>query len=310
MSFSGTVKEELSHTVPNTRHCRIAELAVFLLFFGELKKTPMGRPYLVIRTENLPAARKCFTLIRKTFKMDVKIRRGKRAFSLVLPPGEDSLKVLSAVRLAGRLTEDGAEKEALNRLLIQELCCKRAFIRGMFLACGSLSDPQKSYHMEFVCEEASLAQQVVSALAAFEVEAKITLRKNSFIVYLKEGDALVEVLNIMGAFVSMMEMENVRILRGFRGSVNRQVNCETANIRKTVSAAVGQMDDIRYLQQTIGLDALPDGLREIAEIRLENPEATLKELGDSLNPPVGKSGVNHRLRKIKELAENIREERK
>ena len=310
MSFSGSVKEELSRTMPNTRHCRIAELAVLLLFFGSLKKTPMGRPYLVIRTENLPAARKCFTLIRKTFKMDVEISRRKRMFSLAVPGEEDSLKLLSAARLAGRMDENGARKEALNRLLIQEPCCKRAFLRGMFLACGTVSDPQKSYHLEFACEEESLARQVCEALAAFEVEAKVSTRRSTRIVYLKEGDALAEALNIMGAVVSMMELENVRILRGYRGSINRQVNCEAANIRKTVSAAVGQTDDIVFLQQTVGLESLPDGLREIAELRLENPDDTLKELGSRLNPPVGKSGVNHRLRKIKELAEQIREERK
>ncbi|WP_320977374.1 DNA-binding protein WhiA, partial [Enterocloster asparagiformis] len=126
-------------------------------------------------------------------------------------------------------------------------------------------------------------------------------------VYIKEGSQIVDILNVMEAPVALMELENIRIVKEMRNSVNRQVNCETANINKTVSAAVKQMDDIRYIQAVIGLDGLPDNLREMALVRLERPDATLKELGEALNPPVGKSGVNHRLRKLGILADDLRE---
>ena len=141
------------------------------------------------------------------------------------------------------------------------------------------------------------------------IEAKIVLRKKYFVVYIKEGSQIVDILNVMEAPVALMELENIRILKEMRGSVNRQVNCETANINKTVSAAVKQMEDIIYIRDTAGFDSLPDNLREIAELRLARPEATLKELGEALDPPVGNPGVNHRLRKLGNMAERLRQER-
>ena len=140
------------------------------------------------------------------------------------------------------------------------------------------------------------------------MEPKIVLRKKYYVVYIKEGDQIVDILNVMEAPVALMELENIRILRGMRGNVNRQVNCETANINKTVSAAVKQMEDIRFIQETIGLDGLPESLQDMARIRLERPEATLKELGEALEPPVGKSGVNHRLRKLGQMADDLRQQ--
>ena len=144
-------------------------------------------------------------------------------------------------------------------------------------------------------------------MAAFEVEAKTVLRKRYHVVYIKEGSQIVDMLGIMEAHVALMNLENVRILKEMRGTVNRKVNCETANINKTVSAAVEQINDILYIRDQAGFDRLPAGLKEIALARLEQPDATLKELGDSLDPPVGKSGVNHRLRKLREIATQLRE---
>ncbi len=153
------------------------------------------------------------------------------------------------------------------------------------------------------------AKQIQGLILSMGIEAKIVLRKKYFVVYIKEGSQIVDILNVMEAPVALMELENIRILKEMRGSVNRQVNCETANINKTVSAAVKQMEDIIYIRDKAGLDSLPDNLREIAELRLARPEATLKELGEALDPPVGKSGVNHRLRKLGSMAELLRQER-
>ena len=152
------------------------------------------------------------------------------------------------------------------------------------------------------------AEQLKGIIAAFDMEPKIVLGKKYYVVYIKEGDQIVDILNVMEAPVALMELENIRILRGMRGNVNRQVNCETANINKTVSAAVKQMEDIRFIQETIGLDGLPESLQDMARIRLERPEATLKELGEALEPPVGKSGVNHRLRKLGQMADDLRQQ--
>ena len=169
-----------------------------------------------------------------------------------------------------------------------------------------MSNPNKSYHFEIVCKTGEQAEQLKELMIAFETDAKIVERKGHYVVYLKEGAQIVDMLNVMEAYVSLMNLENVRILKEMRNSVNRQVNCETANINKTVSAAVRQIEDINILQDAIGLDNLPDNLREMAYLRLEYPDAPLKDLGQYLDPPVGKSGVNHRLRKLSELADKYR----
>ncbi len=151
------------------------------------------------------------------------------------------------------------------------------------------------------------ALQLKEMINTFDMDAKIVQRKKYYVVYIKEGAQIVDILNVMEAHVALMDLENVRILKEMRNSVNRKVNCETANIHKTVSAAVKQIEDIVYIQSTIGFESLSEGLEEIARLRLEQPEATLKELGMMLTPPVGKSGVNHRLRKLSTLAEELRE---
>ncbi|MBD5470949.1 MAG: DNA-binding protein WhiA [Lachnospiraceae bacterium] len=182
----------------------------------------------------------------------------------------------------------------------------REFLRKSFLEIGSMSNPQKGYHLEFVCENDSQAKTIAETMKQFDIEAKTALRKRYTIVYLKESEDIVNLLNVMGAHNCLMELENLRILKDMRNSINRRVNCETANISKTVSAANKQIEDIQYIKEHYGFDDLSDNLREIAEARLAYPDATLKELGERLVPPVGKSGVNHRLRKLSELADSIK----
>ena len=171
---------------------------------------------------------------------------------------------------------------------------------------GSISDPEKGYHLEFVCTEEHMAHQLQEVMLCFGIEAKVILRKKYFVVYIKESESIVELLNVMEAPVALMNLENLRILKEVRNSINRKVNCEAANITKTVNAASRQIEDIELLRDTLGLSNLPLALRQMAEVRLNYPDASLKELGDYLDPPVGKSGVNHRLRKLSELAEKYR----
>ena len=184
---------------------------------------------------------------------------------------------------------------------------KRAFVREHFLAAGSISDPMKSYHFEIVCEDADQAGLVQRVLLSCDIDARIADRKGHFVVYLKEGDQISDVLALMGARTSVMKFQNARVERDVRGSINRRVNCETANIKKTVSAAVSQIEDIRLIEEKRGLSSLPKNLKEIAELRLMYPDSSLSDLGGLLDPPVGKSGVNHRLRRIGDIAESIRQ---
>ena len=183
---------------------------------------------------------------------------------------------------------------------------KRERIREAFIQSGSISDPEKFYHLEIVFAEASEAAELKKLLEDFGLEGKIVERKGHFVVYLKEGAQIADMLRIMEASLALMEFENIRIVKEMRNSINRQVNCEAANLGKTISAAVKQIEDIKYICSCVGLENLPAGLAETAKKRLEHPEAPLKELGELMEPPLGKSGVNHRLKKLSELAENLR----
>ncbi len=287
MSFSGEVKEELAKHISSARHCQIAELAAIINFCGQYGRDEKGNYTIGFQTENEAVVRKGFTLLKKTYNIEA-----------------DS--VLNEADMQGILQKVGNLEEPVSRLLIKNACCKRAFLRGAFLSIGSMSDPLKGYHLEFDCTDERKARQLQEVMEAFDIESKIILRKKYYVVYLKEGSGIVDLLNVCEAPVSLMNLENLRILKEMRNSVNRRVNCETANIAKTVNAAARQVEDIEFLRVHYGFQNLPEALREMAEIRLENPDAPLKELGEYFHPPIGKSGVNHRLRKLSQLAEKVR----
>ena len=310
MSFSSEVKEELSRPSSMGRHCRLAETAAIISLCGKIIITENDRYCVKIQTENLPVARKYFTLLRKAFniKAEVAVRKNREicSCSVVVRKDREARRLLKETCL---LATDGSIHECMSLIhnhLLKQNCCRRAFLRGAFLAAGSVSDPEKSYHFEIVCSSQKKAEQIQELLVQYQIDAKTILRKRYHVVYVKEGSQIVELLGLMGAHVSLMRFENVRIVKEMRNSVNRKVNCETANLNKTVSAAVRQMEDIRYIEQRKGLQELSEGLEEIARLRLEHPDASLKELGDMLSPQVGKSGVNHRLRKLSLIAEQLR----
>ncbi len=312
MSFSGKIKEELSRHIPKSRHCQLAELAAAIALSGKIK--PDGEGYdIMLSSENMAVARKYFTLLKKTFNIntDISVReteypRRSKVCELHVADGQAGKGILESLKFIDQEGVLNLTDHIVNGLLIQKTCCRRAFIRGAFLAAGSVSDPEKSYHFEIVCPEKNMAEELARIINVFDLDSKVTSRKNSYIVYIKESSQIVEILNVMEAHVALMELENIRILKSMRNSVNRKVNCETANLNKVVSAAVKQTEDIKLIRDKMGLDALPDNLAEVARVRLENPDVTLKELGEMLDPPVGKSGVNHRLRKISEIAESLR----
>lgn len=290
MSFSTEVKTELERVLPGVRHCQLAELAAILHFGCRIQENADGKREVMLQSENESVSRKYFTLLKKTFII-----------------GTDTEKMLQAMKVYDGEKQIRGLEDEVNPVLIKNSCCKRAFLRGAFLCTGSMSDPQKSYHLEFVCDWEKQAQQIQKVISSFELEAKIVKRKKYYVVYLKEGAGIVDLLNVMGAHLSLMNLENLRIEKEMRNSINRQVNCEAANITKTVNAANKQIDDILLLKKHYGLSNLPENLREMANVRLAYPESSLQELGGYLNPPVGKSGVNHRLRKLSEMAEKIRD---
>ena len=284
MSFSSEVKEELAGQFGRSRHCQLAELAGMLELEGQLDEKT-GK--MTLETDNPLLLEKYQILLKKAM-------------------GDQEEELPEALHWQDKTFEGiPFQKRRANGLLVQRTCCKRAFIRGAFMAAGSISNPSKSYHFEIVCRSWEQALQLRELMSAFEADAKIVERKERYVVYLKEGSQIVDMLNVMEAYVSLMNLENVRILKEMRNSVNRKVNCETANINKTVNAAVRQLEDIRKIQAAIGFDELPAPLSEMARLRLEHPDASLKDLGTYADPPVGKSGVNHRLRKLSAIAEDL-----
>ena len=287
MSFSYEVKEELAKHTNIARHCRVAELSAILHFCGQYGKDRDGAFYVGFQTENESTVTKAFTLLKKAFNIEADCAADEETLELLF-------------ETVGDLSQP------VDEALLRNTCCKRAFLRGAFLGVGSMTDPEKGYHLKFVCTEEAKALQLQEIIRGFGLDAKIILRKKYYVVYIKESESIVELLNIMEAPMALMNLENLRILKGMRNSINRKVNCEAANITKTVNAATRQIEDIEYLRDHYGLANLQPALRQMAEVRLEYPEATLKELGELLDPQVGKSGVNHRLRKLSELAEKIR----
>ena len=298
MSFSGDVKKELAKQIGSARHCRIAELSAIIWLCGEVNVSDDMRYELMVRTENEFVARKYFTLLEKDFNISVAIDihqnshlQKNRVYHMFISEQEDVIRVLKATN---------------HSAVLQKTCCRRAFLRGSFLASGSVSDPEKSYHLEICCIEQRMAKKIREIFVSFDIDAKVVRRKKQYVVYIKEGDQIAETLGLMEANLSLMELENIRIVKDIRNSVNRKVNCEAANLNKTINAAVKQTEDIEYIRQRIGFESLPPALRQAAEARLENPEANLAELGRWMDPPVGKSGMNHRLRKLSEIASDLR----
>ena len=302
MSFSGQIKEELAQVISSPRHCQLAELAALVQFCGHIEEDGS----LLVQSENPLVIRKCFTLLKKTFKIEAvaKSQMQTQNYRLFVT-GEDAFRVLEALKIcdtAGHLMM----RHLTDPVLIKNSCCKRAYLRGCYMAVGSMSDPYKSYHLELVCGLQAQAEQLLKILHDFSLDAKMIVRKKYHVVYMKEGENIADFLNITEAHKALMEFENTRIYKGMRNMVNRKVNCEAANITKTVNAATRQVEDIRLIREKMGLEGLPEPLRQMAYVRLENPQASVGELGKLLDPPVGKSGVNHRLRKLGELAKELK----
>ena len=313
MSFSGKIKEELAEHVAKARHCNLAELTAILHMCGEFEEDKNGICTIRFRSENYLVARKCFTLMSKTFNIEAVIHVRKNAYlkksnvyKVEVPSHEDTVRILQATKFMSPEQEIADDLSVMSRLVIQKECCKRAFLRGTFLAAGSISDPEKGYHLEIVCSTMERAEQIQSIMKEFELDARIVTRKKNQVVYLKEGSQIVDFLGVVEAGIALMNLENIRIRKEISNNINRKVNCETANIGKTVSAAVKQIEDIRYIETHVGFSQLTEELEETAVCRLRYPEATLKELGEMMNPPVGKSGVNHRLRKLGRIADELR----
>ncbi|MEW5921934.1 MAG: DNA-binding protein WhiA [Bacillota bacterium] len=311
-SYARQVKEELARRPIAAECCARAELRALLEMRGELVLSAQMQR-IIIQTENASTARRIFSLFKYCFALTPQVLSGrkrrlykKNAFSVQICGKEAVLTVLQAL---GFLTVDPQEgKYLLYRQEggLQKACCRRAYLRGAFLASGSLNNPERDYHLEVISPCESYARSITETLAAFGLPARFFQRKNNQVVYIKEGEKISEFLRIIAAHGGLLSFENIRVVKGVRNKINRLVNCETANLTRTALAAHEQLANIRLVTNLIGLENLPPSLQEIARLRLRYPEATLKELAGLAHPALTKSTVNHRLRRLNALACKIK----
>lgn len=309
MSFSNEVRNELARIIPDKGCCIKAELSALMAVNGTAVETGTGDILLRTVAENAATARKIYKLFKEAYQLQaaVKVIRQRRfnkqhvyeVESLLRP---DKSWIMNELNLA---FEQGKRKSVNNRRLLRKNCCKRAYLRGIFLNRGFVNRPEVDYHLEIVVNDRWLAAEIQELLDKFALEARGIERKNNLVLYIKESEKIADFLRVVGASKALLDYENVRIIKSMRNEVNRQVNCETANLGKTIDASLRQLELIKGLTDTDGLEILPSHLRELALARITYPDYSLKELGAAMNPPLSKSGVAYRMRKLEQYIEEI-----
>ncbi|OHW62051.1 sporulation transcription regulator WhiA [Andreesenia angusta] len=313
-SFSTTTKDEISKLELKSKCCLRAEIAAIIQMSGSLSISGGGIS-LKVTTENASIARRIFNLLKVIYEVhsDIVVRKNRqlKKNNSYMINVEGSEKVEHILRDIEVLRDRESIYYGLsNRIspnIVKDRCCKRAYIRGAFLGGGSISNPERTYHFEFITNDDEYSKDLSELVNSFGLKSKVVTRKDYYIVYIKEGEQVVDLLNIMGAHNALLRLEDIRVLKEMRNNINRIVNCETANLAKTINASLRQIKKIEFIDNTMGIENLPENLKEIARLRIENQDASLKELGELLSPPVGKSGVNHRLRKLEEIADELSE---
>ncbi|MBC2355013.1 DNA-binding protein WhiA [Listeria welshimeri] len=308
MSFASETKKELTHMDVSDSDAKV-ELAAFIRMNGAISFSNQ-LVIMDVQTENAAIARRMYQLLKDLYEVPIEllVRRKmklKKNNVYIVRLKSGTRGILEDLRI---LEPPMTFTKSIDRGFVKKRSAKRAYLRGVFLASGSVNNPEtSSYHLEIFSVYEEHNEAICALMNQFDLNARTLERKNGFITYLKEAEKITEFLSIIGATSALLHFEDVRIMRDMRNSVNRLVNCETANLNKTINAAVRQIDNIKYIQSTVGLEALPERLREIAALRIANEDVTLKELGEMLTTgQVSKSGINHRLRKLDQIAERLR----
>lgn len=308
MSFSSEVRNELARVMPGKQCCRKAELSALFAINGAVSKNDDGSRSLKGTAENAATARKIFTLLKEAYHLQSSVKiveqkrfNKKKNYEVDTRLRQDNFWIARELNI---MESDVNIKPEINSSLLAKSYCKRAYLRGIFLSRGSINRPEGEYHLEFVLNDARIAAFIQKILDKFKLDARMVERKNHLVVYIKDSEKIVDFLRIVGASRALLDFENVRIIKSMRNNVNRQVNCETANLAKTVNASVRQIELIERLIQRTGMKGLPRQLRELAELRIDYPDASLQELGTMLDPPLSKSGVAYRMRKLESMADD------
>ena len=313
MSFSLDVKNEISRNLPKKKCCELAEIAGFMRISGSIKLSGKGKMGISMSTENPAIARHIKTLFTKYYGISIDLMVGEGGFNknrhvydLIVTSENNAEQIL---RESGILkVREGSNNisDDIDENIVKSKCCKKSYLKGLFLGGGTMNDPNKGYHFEISTDSQILANDIKKLLNSFvDIHAKISRRKDSYIVYIKDSEQIKDILNILGAHSKLLEYENVRIYKEIRNKTNRINNCEFANMDKTLNAANKQIEAIEKIKMTVGIDSLPDTLIDTALVRLENPEATLSELGEMLDPPIKKAGLYHRLKKIEKISKDL-----
>lgn len=340
MTFSAILKKDLSKLPFGSKACQRAELSGMIGSVATISVDEKGAMAISIKTENPAVAARCYQLMKILYHIKPKIKIEKtrkfkehRAYRVVVEEPWTAKIILEDCQI---LTyNSNGQAFFANQVpdqFIKQTNQTKAYIRGAFLGCGSVSNPEKTYHLELVGKKAPLAnkktdkkiekkierspatgseqcaylQSIKNILDNYEIKSNLIHRKAHWVLYLKEGASVADFLSVIGAHRGLLEMENIRIVKEVRNDVNRQVNCETANLNKTIVASYDQVADIMLIKDQLGLKNLPRNLYDIAELRLNYPDASIKELGERLDPPVGKSGVYHRLKKLNQIAADLK----
>jgi hypothetical protein len=313
MSFAAETKNELARIEPEKKCCMLAEIAGFLRVSGSLRLAGGGKFKIVITTENPAVARHYKKLIKEYFQVDTELEvedapppKKGRIYMLAISPEMRSEQILRETGILMVREGNNYISDGIFDGLIRSKCCKKAYLRGIFMGAGTMNDPAKSYHLEFVCASKNLAMDLRKMINSFvDLSAKVVQRKENYIVYMKNSEYISDTLAIMGAHTQVFAFEDVKIKKELVNNAVRITNCDNANTDRTLDASQRQISAIRKIENAKGLEWLPEKLQEVAELRLAHPEANLLQLAEMMNPPMKKSGINNRFRRIEELAAKL-----
>lgn len=305
MSFTADIKDEIARVPPTCSHCERATLAALVRIEGTLFFSGKGRYRMEIATDNPSVARLVVRLLHSLYglKTELTMRRSvlhKTPNYLIEVPAQPSLA--AALEDLGVLSGEASLEMGIKDELVAKQCCAAAYLRGAFLGSGFVSNPRSDFHFEITLESEELARDLVELMAQKDINARIMQRRSSYMVYLKSGEAILEFLAFAGAHHAALVMEEERVVKSVRNDVNRMINAEMANQQKASNAAVGQLFAIRTVLERYRMESLPPAIQEFIRLRVAHPNASLKELGEASDPPLSKSAVYHRVRRLEQLA--------
>lgn len=307
MSFTLKIKREICKKSPKDRQTAVAELLGVICFGAYIKNNSLN-----VKIENAFVAKRIFSLVKECFAVSPVIKasenKTKNIYFVEIAKGFEALDILSELSMVKNSHEmKNFVSFGISENIVSDEETKLALLRGAFLMAGSCGLPEKGYHLEIATNKLRLCRELIRILESFEIYAKQIQRGPQYVVYIKDSQQIADFLGGIGATLAMTEMHDTIIVKGIKNNINRIANCESANLEKSMASGFKQVEQIEKIKRNIGLDSLESSLKEIAVLRLENKAASLKELGEMLSKPLSKSGVNHKLKKLEEIADSIKE---